>query len=402
MTVRLAAGARASPLLRGVEAPFESKGSLYKTSPLANTATPLLLGKAGDHPEEPVAWTNAPEGGGRVLHVAGTPGRLRRARVSHASAQRHHLGARRPRTTGRETDAGRVQHHRPRRHRRRQDARHRRRPEGDRRTLTPPAAGRSSCPRARTSSARSSSEGQRHAAPRRQAPSSSAPPTCRSTRTSTRSRTASAPTSAPRSSPSIDAKNVTIEGKGTFNGNGKAVAAAKRFKGEGWGFRPMLLRVVRCSDVSVRGRHVPRLGLVDHQLLPVQRRHDRERHDRQPRRPAQRRHQHRLLRGLHDHQLRRRQRRRRAGPEVHQRQALPQHHRHRPAAEEPPGRDQARHRVLRRVREHPHQQLPDPRHAQRRHQGPLRGRRHAQATSSSPTSRWTTSARRSSSASARG
>ena len=50
----------------------------------------------------------------------------------------------------------------------------------------------------------------------------------------------------------IDAKNVTIEGKGTFNGNGKAVADAKSFKGEGWGFRPMLFRVVRCKDVTVR------------------------------------------------------------------------------------------------------------------------------------------------------
>lgn len=51
----------------------------------------------------------------------------------------------------------------------------------------------------------------------------------------------------------IDAKNVTIEGQGTLNGNGKAVTAVKGFKGEGWGFRPMLLRVVRCSDVAIKG-----------------------------------------------------------------------------------------------------------------------------------------------------
>ena len=50
----------------------------------------------------------------------------------------------------------------------------------------------------------------------------------------------------------IDARNVTIEGKGTFDGNNKAVAAAKSFKGEGWGFRPMLLRVVRSSDVTIK------------------------------------------------------------------------------------------------------------------------------------------------------
>jgi polygalacturonase len=49
-----------------------------------------------------------------------------------------------------------------------------------------------------------------------------------------------------------DAKNLTIEGRGTLHGNGKAVAAAKSFKGEGWGFRPMLFRVVRCENVVVR------------------------------------------------------------------------------------------------------------------------------------------------------
>jgi Glycosyl hydrolases family 28 len=50
----------------------------------------------------------------------------------------------------------------------------------------------------------------------------------------------------------IDAKNVTIEGKGTFNGNGAAVAKTKSFKGEGWGFRPMLFRVVRGKNITVR------------------------------------------------------------------------------------------------------------------------------------------------------
>jgi hypothetical protein len=50
----------------------------------------------------------------------------------------------------------------------------------------------------------------------------------------------------------VDAKNVAIEGKGTLHGNGKAVAAARGFKDEGWGFRPMLLRLVRCTNVSLR------------------------------------------------------------------------------------------------------------------------------------------------------
>jgi hypothetical protein len=50
----------------------------------------------------------------------------------------------------------------------------------------------------------------------------------------------------------VDAKNVGIEGKGTINGNGKAVAAAKSFKGEGWGFRPFLVRIVRCDGATLR------------------------------------------------------------------------------------------------------------------------------------------------------
>lgn len=46
------------PLLVGVETPFVGKGSLYKTSPLAATAFPLLFGKIAGHPAEPVAWIN--------------------------------------------------------------------------------------------------------------------------------------------------------------------------------------------------------------------------------------------------------------------------------------------------------------------------------------------------------
>ncbi|RME90282.1 MAG: hypothetical protein D6766_13525, partial [Verrucomicrobia bacterium] len=35
---------------------FTGHGSLYKVSPLAPDATPLLLGRIPDQPEEPVAW----------------------------------------------------------------------------------------------------------------------------------------------------------------------------------------------------------------------------------------------------------------------------------------------------------------------------------------------------------
>lgn len=51
----------------------------------------------------------------------------------------------------------------------------------------------------------------------------------------------------------VDAKNVAVEGEGTIHGNGKAVAAAKSFKGEGWGFRPFLVRFVRCDGVRLSG-----------------------------------------------------------------------------------------------------------------------------------------------------
>ncbi len=46
------------PILAGVETPFESSGSLYKVSPLASSATPLLVGSIPGQPAEPVAWTN--------------------------------------------------------------------------------------------------------------------------------------------------------------------------------------------------------------------------------------------------------------------------------------------------------------------------------------------------------
>jgi type 1 glutamine amidotransferase len=55
--VTLAPDAKASPLLEGVT-PYVSGSSLYKVTPLAKGATPLLVGKVNDAPEQPVAWTN--------------------------------------------------------------------------------------------------------------------------------------------------------------------------------------------------------------------------------------------------------------------------------------------------------------------------------------------------------
>jgi type 1 glutamine amidotransferase/nicotinamidase-related amidase len=58
------------PILRGVSpVEFASKGSLYKSSPLAKTATPLLTGTWQDKPAEPVAWTNTYKGG-RVFYTS--------------------------------------------------------------------------------------------------------------------------------------------------------------------------------------------------------------------------------------------------------------------------------------------------------------------------------------------
>lgn len=50
----------------------------------------------------------------------------------------------------------------------------------------------------------------------------------------------------------VDAKNVGIAGRGSINGQGKEIAAAMPFKGEGWGSRPFLVRFVRSTNVSIR------------------------------------------------------------------------------------------------------------------------------------------------------
>lgn len=57
-TVTRVPDARRHPILKNVRLPLLSKGSLYKASPLAPTATPLLLGAIPDQEPEPVAWTN--------------------------------------------------------------------------------------------------------------------------------------------------------------------------------------------------------------------------------------------------------------------------------------------------------------------------------------------------------
>jgi type 1 glutamine amidotransferase len=70
-TIRIATEAEANPILTGVKAEFPSGGSLYKSQPLAEGATPLLVGRAESIPlAEPVAWTWTRKGGGPVFYTS--------------------------------------------------------------------------------------------------------------------------------------------------------------------------------------------------------------------------------------------------------------------------------------------------------------------------------------------
>ncbi|MBI1900334.1 MAG: isochorismatase family protein [Planctomycetia bacterium] len=67
--ITAAEGAADHPIVRGVALPFQSGGSLYKTSPLASSATALFMGKIEGQPAEPVAWTNM-AGKSRVFYTS--------------------------------------------------------------------------------------------------------------------------------------------------------------------------------------------------------------------------------------------------------------------------------------------------------------------------------------------
>jgi type 1 glutamine amidotransferase len=70
--VRPAPDAKQSPLLDGVK-PYVSGSSLYKVTPLVHGATPLLVGKVADQPEQPVAWTTAYHNGRVFFTTLGHP-----------------------------------------------------------------------------------------------------------------------------------------------------------------------------------------------------------------------------------------------------------------------------------------------------------------------------------------
>ena len=56
----------------------------------------------------------------------------------------------------------------------------------------------------------------------------------------------------------VDAKNIGIEGQGVIDGQGSAIKAKHiltdtRSEGQRWGLRPFLVRIVRCTGVTVKG-----------------------------------------------------------------------------------------------------------------------------------------------------
>jgi len=70
--VTLAEGVSGHPILKGVRNDnLAAFASLYRTSPLADTAAPLLIGRAdGVEQSEPVAWTHQRPNGGRVFYTS--------------------------------------------------------------------------------------------------------------------------------------------------------------------------------------------------------------------------------------------------------------------------------------------------------------------------------------------
>lgn len=70
-TIRLAAGNEEHPILHGIRmSELRGCGSLYKSSPLQPTATPLLIGTIPDESAEPVAWINKRKDGGTTFYTS--------------------------------------------------------------------------------------------------------------------------------------------------------------------------------------------------------------------------------------------------------------------------------------------------------------------------------------------
>jgi nicotinamidase-related amidase/type 1 glutamine amidotransferase len=71
VAISLAPTAAASTLLSGVDiTQLAGFGSLYKVSPLADSARPVLMGQIPEQQIEPIAWTNTNKFGGRVFYTS--------------------------------------------------------------------------------------------------------------------------------------------------------------------------------------------------------------------------------------------------------------------------------------------------------------------------------------------
>jgi nicotinamidase-related amidase/type 1 glutamine amidotransferase len=68
-TVTIAPGAEGHPILKDIPDSFPTKGSLYKTSPLSDKATPLLMGRIEGQEPEPVAWLHT-YGKAKIFYTA--------------------------------------------------------------------------------------------------------------------------------------------------------------------------------------------------------------------------------------------------------------------------------------------------------------------------------------------
>jgi type 1 glutamine amidotransferase len=70
-TITSSPAASEHPILTGLDkASFSSGGSLYKTAPLADGATALLVGTVAGQQPEPVAWTFKRADGGRTFYTS--------------------------------------------------------------------------------------------------------------------------------------------------------------------------------------------------------------------------------------------------------------------------------------------------------------------------------------------
>ena len=71
VAIAVAQGAAANPILVGVDVEkLAGFGHLYKVSPLADSASPVLMGQIPGQPGEPIAWINTNKYGGRVFYTS--------------------------------------------------------------------------------------------------------------------------------------------------------------------------------------------------------------------------------------------------------------------------------------------------------------------------------------------